>query len=116
MMAFKERTQHICRRSHLRTKWRSVRSQEHYTINVKHLLQQSIAHNFNVEMLKHKKKHKKVSVLHQQLTYEINDFLQEPKKSASAVNLWQKNSYKVQVKNLKYLPSQSLACEVYRKQ
>ena len=53
----------------------------------------------------------------QQLTYEINDkiyFLQEPKKSVSAVELLQ-NNYKMQLKNLKHLLRQSLACEVYRK-
>ena len=66
--------------------------QKHYT-NLKHLLQQSIAHKINVEILK--EKYKIVSVLHQQLTYEINDkiyFLQEPKKSASAVALLQNQS------------------------
>ena len=55
--------------------------------NLKHLLQHSIAQKINVEILK--EKHKKISVLDQQLTYEINDkinFLQEAKKSASAVS------------------------------
>ena len=50
--------------------------------------------------------------------HEINgkiNFLQEPKKSASAVVL-SKIGYKMQVKKLKHLPPQSLACEVYRKQ
>ena len=44
-------------------------------------------------MLKYLKKNtKKISVLLQQLTYEISDkiyFLQDPKKSASVVNLLQ---------------------------
>ena len=56
----------------------------------KNLLQQSIAYKSNVEILK--EKYKKISVLLQQLTYEINDkiyFLQEPKKSASAVAILQ---------------------------
>ena len=58
--------------------------------NLKHLLQQSIAHKINVEILE--EKYKKISVLLQQLTYETNDkicFLQEPNKSASAVALLQ---------------------------
>ena len=66
--------------------------QKHHT-NLKHLLQQSIAHKFNVEILE--EKCKKISVFLQQPTYEINDkiyFLQEPKKSASAVALLQ-NQY-----------------------
>ena len=71
-------------------------------------------------MLKYlKKKMKKISVLLQQLRYEIDDniyFLQEPKKSAWAVALLQNQFIKIQLKNLKYLPPQSLACEVYRKQ
>ena len=72
------------------------------------LLQQSIAYKSNVEILK--EKYKKISVLLQQLTYEINDetyFLQEPWKSASAV-LSCKISYKTQSNNLKNLPPQSL--------
>ena len=44
--------------------------QKHCT-NLKHLLQQSIAHKINVEILK--EKYKKISVLLQQLMYEIND-------------------------------------------
>ena len=66
--------------------------QKHYT-NLKHLLQQPIAHKINAEILK--EKYKKISVLLQQLTYEINDkiyFLQEPKKSASAVALLENES------------------------
>ena len=73
-------------------------------------------------MLKYLKKNiykkKKTSVLLQQLTIEINNkiyFLQEPKKSASAVALACKISYKIQLKSLKHLPPQSLACEVYLK-
>ena len=53
------------------------------------MLQQSIAHKFNVEILK--EKYKQISVVLQQLTYEINDeiyFQQEPKKSAKAVALF----------------------------
>ena len=42
--------------------------QQHYT-NIKHLLQRSIAHKINVEILE--EKYKKISVLLQQLTYEI---------------------------------------------
>ena len=79
------------------------------------MLQQSVAQKINVEILN--EKFKKISVLRQQLVYEINDkiyFLQKPKKSASAVSC--KISHIIQLKNLKYLPPQSLACEVYRKQ
>ena len=86
MMTFKERTQHICPCSHLHKNQR----QKHYT-NLKHLLQQFIAHKINVEILKENYK-KENSVLLQQFTYEISDkiyFLQEPKKSASAVALFQ---------------------------
>ena len=57
---------------------------------LKHLLQRSITHKINVEILE--EKYKKISVLLQQLTYEITDkiyFLQEPNKSASAVALLQ---------------------------
>ena len=64
----------------------------HYT-NLKHLLQRPIARKINVEILK--EKCKKISVLLQQLTYEIIDliyFLQEPKKSDSAVALLQNQS------------------------
>ena len=42
-------------------------------------------------------------------------FLQEPKKLLRQL-LSCKISYKIQLKNLKYLPPQSLACEVYGKQ
>ena len=59
--------------------------QKHYT-NLNHLLQQSIAHKIL------KEKYKKMSVLLQQFTFEIIYkiyFLQEPKKSASAVALLQ---------------------------
>ena len=73
---------------------------------LKHPLPQSLVHiinydiqrknatymliKINVEILK--EKYKKISLLLQQLTYEINDkiyFLQEPKKSTSAVALLQ---------------------------
>ena len=63
--------------------------QKHYT-NLKHLLQQSIAHKIDVEILK--EKYKNISVVLQQLTCKINVkiyFLQEPKKSASTVALLQ---------------------------
>ena len=62
----------------------------HKINDYKHFLQQSVAHKINAEMLK--EKYKKVSVLLQQLAYEMNDkiySLQEPKKSASAVALLQ---------------------------
>ena len=65
---------------------------KHHT-NLKHLLQQSIAHKINVEIVK--EKYEKITVLLQQLTYEINDkiyLLQQPKKSASAVALLQNQS------------------------
>ena len=61
--------------------------QKHYT-NLKH--QQSIAHKINFEILKGK--YYKISVLLQQITFEIIDkiyFLREPKKSASEVALLQ---------------------------
>ena len=58
-------------------------------------------------------------MLLQQLTYEINDKIYNSYKKLR--NLLRqllscKISYKIQLKNLKYVPSQSLACEVYRKQ
>ena len=56
----------------------------------KHLLQQSIAYKTNAEILK--EKYKKIPLLLQQHTHEINDkiyFLQEPRKSSSAVALFQ---------------------------
>ena len=66
-----------------------AQNQWHCT-NLKHLLQQSIALKINVEILK--EKYFKISVLLQQLTYEVNDkiyFLQKRKKSASADALLQ---------------------------
>ena len=153
-MTFKERTERICPRIHLRAnQW-----QKHYT-NLKLLLQQSVAHKINVEILK--EKYKKFSVLLQQLTFEINDkinlvprvFRLPTRRSGRSLNqglssttpscgktkdpgnevviiytsynnlrnllrqlLSCKISYKMQLKNLKYLPPQSPACEVYRKQ
>ena len=64
MMTFKERTQHICLRTN--------------TTLPKTWLQHSIADNINVEILN--EQCKKISVLLQQLTFELNDkiyFLQE---------------------------------------
>ena len=81
-----KRTQDICLRSHLRTK--SMTKSLHFPKTTAPA--QSIAHKVKVKILK--EKYKKISVLLQQLTYEINDkiyFLQEPKKSASAVALLQ---------------------------
>ena len=70
-------------------------------------------------MLKYLKKNiKKSQCYSSNFTYEINDkiyFPQEPKNLLRLL-LSCKISYKIQAKNLKYLPPQSLACEVYRKQ
>ena len=81
-----KRTQDICLHSHLRTK--SMTKSLHFPKTTAPA--QSIAYKVNVEIVQ--EKYKKISVLLQQLTYEINDkiyFLQEPKKSASAVALLQ---------------------------
>ena len=72
--------QRICSRSHLRTK--SMTKTLHY---------RNLKHQLLIKSLKNMK-YEKISVLLQQLTYEITDkmyFLQEPKKSASAVALLQ---------------------------
>ena len=74
-------------------------------------------------MLKYLKKNvkckEKISVLLQQFTNELNDkiyFLQEPLRNLLRQLLSCKISYKMQLKNIKYLHPQSLPCEVYRKQ
>ena len=85
--------------------------------NLKHLHQQSIAHK--ISMLKCLKKNIKKSQC-----FSSNLRTKSVIKCTSHKNLWNvlrqllscKISHKIQLKNLKYLPPQSLACEVYRKQ
>ena len=113
MMTFKDRTHIIS--AHAVTCAENQR-QKHYT-NLKHLLQQSIAHKVSVEILKEKTL--KIAMLFHQLTYGINDKIYTSYKKLR--NLLRqllscKISHEIQLKNLKYLPPQSLACEVYRKQ
>ena len=69
-------------------------------------------------MLKYLKKNIKVSVLLRQPTYEFYDKYTSHKNLRNLLRqlLSCTISSKIQLKNLKYLPPQSLACEVYRKQ
>ena len=113
MMTFKERRQHICPRGACA----QIQWQKHYT-NLKHLLHQSIAHKINVETLKEKYK-KSLSTC--PATYVSTKSMIKYTSYKNLRNLLRqllscKISYKIQLKNSKYLPPQSLACEVYRKQ
>ena len=89
--------------------------QKHYcNTNLKLPLQQWISHRINVEILK--EKWKKITVLLQKLTYEINDKIYFPQELRNRQLLSCKISYKIQLKNLKYLHPQSLTCKVYQQQ
>ena len=88
--------------------------EKHYT-NHKHLLQQSIAHKISVQILK--QKYKKISVLLEQLTKSMIKYTSYKNLGNLLQQLLScKISYNIQLKNIKYLPPQSLACEIYRKQ
>ena len=83
--------------------------QKHFT-NLKHLLQQSIAHKINVEILK--ENYKKISVLLQQVAYEINSkmyFLQQPLRNAAKFDRHcdSQISYKTSI-TLNTVPAQKL--------
>ena len=82
---------------------------------LKHLLQQSVAHKINVEILK--EKYKNIPVLLQQLRKSMVKYSSYKNLRNLLLQLLScKISYKIHLKNLKHLPPHSLACEVYRKQ
>ena len=86
--------------------------QNHYT-NLKHLLQLSIAHKINAEILKEKSQcfssNLRTKSMIKYISYKnLRNLLRQL--------LSCKISYKIQLKNSKYLPPQSLEYEVYRKQ
>ena len=90
--------------------------QKHHT-NLKHLHQQSIAHKINI--LKYLEKNiKKSQCFSSNLRTKSMLKYTSHKKLRNLLRqlLSCKISHKIQLKNLKYLPPQTLACEVYRKQ